>query len=92
MKTADNTAGKVKDRSLQRIDYRIKATKAAMNPDRVYKRHMRSRTQPFTTYDEFGLSSNKMPVTTRYIWLLSKLGVLYCIRLVRLISVKAKKA
>jgi len=88
MSDIDKAADK-KALSLRRLNYRIRATKAALSPDRVYDRHMRNRTKPFTTYDEFGLGSNKMPIVGRYLWLLSKLSVLYGIKLCRMLFDRA---
>ncbi len=68
--------------SLQRISYRIRVTRAALSPDRMYNRQMRDRQKPFTSYDEFGFSSNKTPIMGRYVWLLGKLAVLYLVKLV----------
>ncbi len=77
--------------SLRRLDYRIRATKAALSPDHVYWRSMGNPAKSFTTYDEFGLSASKMPIMGRYFWLLAKLGVLYGIKLYRRLNSPAER-
>lgn len=92
--TMDNnkeTAAK-KVLSLRRIDYRIKATKAALSLDRIYRHHMPDTRNPVIIFDEFGMATNRMSMLRRYLWLLSKLGVLSVIRLGYILSGSGKQS
>ncbi len=61
-----------------RIDYHIGATRAAFNPKTVFAiRHSDEEIQEYHPVSEYTFSNRSGPIVGRYLWLFTKLVVLY---------------
>ena len=70
-----------KEEEESRIDYHIGATRAAFNPKNVFAiRHSGEETTQYHPVSEFTFSNRSGPIIGRYLWLFTKLVVLYLIK------------
>jgi len=67
-----------------RIDYHIGATRAAFNPKTVFAvHHSDEEVTKYHPVSEFTFSNRSGPIIGRYLWLVSKLAVLYLVKAFR---------
>ena len=75
MDKEEKEMGRAKGES--RIDYHIKITKMALNPNAVYDALPKRETTQNYPSDEFGFNNPSSQIVRQFLWLCAKLLILY---------------